>query len=117
MVLGIRLLGHRLSRKRRLFELFKISNGNDDPSPHKGDRVQDVEFSSFKEKIIGVLRTGGYEDKRPCKLSLDELLHLHSLFNQAGIYFGFDHRRRLNSEVKFDAADDGDDDDDGNADD
>lgn len=112
-------LGASFKQKRRLFELFKISNGNDDPSPHKGDRVQDVEFSSFKEKIIGVLRTGGYEDKRPCKLSLDELLHLHSLFNQAGIYFGFDHRRRLNSEVKFDvaAADHDDDDYDGDDDD
>ncbi|KAH7566339.1 hypothetical protein JRO89_XS08G0140200 [Xanthoceras sorbifolium] len=45
------------------------------------------ETSLFKEKIVEVLKSGGFEDKRPSKLFNEELLHLLSLFNQAGIYF------------------------------
>lgn len=46
-----------------------------------------MRLNSFKEKIIGVLKSGGFEDKRPSKLSNEELLRLLALFNQAGIYF------------------------------
>ncbi|KAJ0098089.1 hypothetical protein Patl1_29005 [Pistacia atlantica] len=47
----------------------------------------ELEASSFKEKIIEVLKSGGFEDKRPSKLSHELLLHLLSCFNQAGIIF------------------------------
>lgn len=56
--------------------------GNDDPSPRA-----ETEVSVFREKINGVLKSGGFDDKRPSKLSGNELLQLLSLFNQAGIYF------------------------------
>ncbi|XP_024932008.2 LOW QUALITY PROTEIN: ribosomal RNA small subunit methyltransferase, mitochondrial [Ziziphus jujuba] len=46
-----------------------------------------MRLNSFKEKIIGVLKSGCFEDKRPSKLSNEELLRLLALFNQAGIYF------------------------------
>lgn len=45
------------------------------------------EMNSFKEKIVGVLRAEGFEDKRPSKLSNDELLHLLAVLNHAGVYF------------------------------
>ncbi|TKY70439.1 Ribosomal RNA small subunit methyltransferase [Spatholobus suberectus] len=86
-------LGASFKQKGKLFELFKISNENDVCSSDKGDCGGDAQgqgeggLTSFKEKIVGVLRTEGFEQKRPSKLSLEELLHLHSLFNQAGIYF------------------------------
>ncbi|KAL2348570.1 hypothetical protein Fmac_002570 [Flemingia macrophylla] len=95
-------LGASFKQKGKLFHLLKITNEDNHCSPHKGDDdAQDHKgvFNSFKEKIIGVLRTGGFEDKRPSKLSFDELLHLHSLFNQAGIYFS--HRRHNKSEDMF----------------
>jgi len=97
-------LGASFKNKRKVFELLKISNENDKASFHKGDDAEDEGgFTSFKEKIIGVLRTGKFEDKRPAKLSIEELLHLLSLFNQAGIYFGS--RGHFKKEDKFDADD------------
>lgn len=47
----------------------------------------ETQLSVFKDKIIGVLKSGGFEAKRPSKLCNKELLHLLALFNQAGIYF------------------------------
>nr|POF02953.1 ribosomal rna small subunit methyltransferase, mitochondrial [Quercus suber] len=47
----------------------------------------ETQMSVFKDKIIGVLKSGGFEAKRPSKLCNKELLHLLALFNQAGIYF------------------------------
>ncbi|GMH14892.1 hypothetical protein Nepgr_016733 [Nepenthes gracilis] len=44
-------------------------------------------LSSFKDKVIGVLKSSGFEDKRPSKLSIEQLLHLLSLFNKNGVYF------------------------------
>ncbi|TYH78763.1 hypothetical protein ES332_D03G012000v1 [Gossypium tomentosum] len=49
--------------------------------------TSDLEMNLFKEKIVGFLRKSGFEDKRPSKVSNEDLLHLLSLFNQAGIYF------------------------------
>ncbi|KAG9459241.1 hypothetical protein H6P81_003749 [Aristolochia fimbriata] len=46
-----------------------------------------TEVGLLKEKIVGVLRDGGFESKRPSKVSVEEMLRLLSLFNQAGIYF------------------------------
>ncbi|KAK7309322.1 hypothetical protein RJT34_05950 [Clitoria ternatea] len=77
-------LGASFRHKRRVFELFKVSNNNVDVGYSSKDKAG---VRSFKEKINGVLRTGGFEDKRPSKLSLEELLHLLSLFNQSGVYF------------------------------
>ncbi|XP_010277807.1 PREDICTED: ribosomal RNA small subunit methyltransferase, mitochondrial isoform X2 [Nelumbo nucifera] len=52
------------------------------PSP-----CSEKDLVSFKEMIAEVLKAGGFEAKRPSKLSIEELLHLLSLLNQAGIYF------------------------------
>ena len=41
----------------------------------------------FKEKVIKIIKCGGFEDKRPSKLSVEELLNLLSLFNENKIYF------------------------------
>lgn len=51
--------------------------------------VEDVDpkRSDFKEKVIGVLKQGGYEEKRSSKLAQADFMHLLSLFNKAGIHF------------------------------
>ncbi|KAK7307506.1 hypothetical protein VNO77_40636 [Canavalia gladiata] len=103
-------LGAIFRHKRKVLELFKISNENDGvSSSHKESDAQDEGgLTSFKEKIIEVLRTEGFEHKRPSKLSLEEFLHLLSLFNQAGIYFDGRHRQFRNE----DSIEDEDEDDD-----
>ncbi|RRT53010.1 hypothetical protein B296_00050112, partial [Ensete ventricosum] len=45
------------------------------------------EVSSFKEKVVGILKSGGFEGKRPSKISNEEFLHLLQLFNQNGVQF------------------------------
>ncbi|XP_010268006.1 PREDICTED: ribosomal RNA small subunit methyltransferase-like [Nelumbo nucifera] len=45
------------------------------------------EFSEFKEKILGVLKHGDFEDKRSSKLTQVDFLYLLSLFNKEGIHF------------------------------
>lgn len=47
----------------------------------------DKTMSLFREKVINILKSGGFEGKRPSKLSNEEFLLLLSLFNQSGIYF------------------------------
>lgn len=44
-------------------------------------------FVCFKEKIVNILKSGGYEDKRSSKLSVEEFLRLISLYNNEGIHF------------------------------
>lgn len=44
-------------------------------------------FVCFKDKIVNILKSGGYEDKRSSKLSVKEFLRLISLFNKEGIHF------------------------------
>ncbi|KAL6569370.1 Ribosomal RNA small subunit methyltransferase [Orobanche minor] len=52
------------------------------------DGVADAVQSEFKEKVLGVLKEGDFEERRSSKLSLQEfLLYLLSLFNKAGIHF------------------------------
>ncbi|GFY87958.1 ribosomal RNA adenine dimethylase family protein [Actinidia rufa] len=46
-----------------------------------------MEMNLFREKIIGVVKSSGFEDKRPSKMSHEEFLHLLSSFNGAGIWF------------------------------
>lgn len=88
-------LGAMFKQKRKLMDLFKISNV-ENCSP---DAQDEGVMASFKDKIIEVLRTEGFEDKRPARLSIEELLHLLSLFNQAGIYF--DQNRQPQNENSF----------------
>ncbi|XP_077219110.1 ribosomal RNA adenine dimethylase family protein [Tasmannia lanceolata] len=45
------------------------------------------EVSDFKEKVMGVLRQGDFEEKRSSKLTQVDFLYLLSLFNKAGIHF------------------------------
>ncbi|KAE8010467.1 hypothetical protein FH972_006835 [Carpinus fangiana] len=101
-------LGATFKQKKKVLDLLRISrtpcsNGgstsndsNHDCSNNtSADNDEEVDSSEedmpmsavFRKKIIGVLNSGGFEDKRPSKLSNEELLHLLSLFNQAGIYF------------------------------
>ncbi|XP_047341198.1 ribosomal RNA small subunit methyltransferase [Impatiens glandulifera] len=49
-----------------------------------GDRK---EGSEFKEKILGILKEGNFEEKRSSKLAQADFMHLLSLFNKAGIRF------------------------------
>ncbi|KAF6144113.1 hypothetical protein GIB67_004786 [Kingdonia uniflora] len=64
----------------------------------------EVEATLFKEKVIGVLEAGGFGEKRPSKMSNEELLHLLSLFNQAGIHFHDHDKRKEKYNVPFDAS-------------
>lgn len=43
--------------------------------------------SEFKEKVVNVLRQGGFEEKRSSKLTQTDFMFLLSLFNNAGIHF------------------------------
>ncbi|KAJ3681592.1 hypothetical protein LUZ60_014165 [Juncus effusus] len=45
------------------------------------------ELGVFKERIIRVLETRGFGEKRPLKLSNEELLCLLGFFNQEGVFF------------------------------
>ncbi|GMI68175.1 adenosine dimethyl transferase 1B [Hibiscus trionum] len=78
------LIGHN-------YEFDEYYDGNIEEDNNGEDNFasscSDLEMNLFKDKIVGVLKKGGFEDKRPSKLSNEELLHLLSLFNQAGIYF------------------------------
>uniref|UniRef100_A0A2P2PNA7 rRNA adenine N(6)-methyltransferase n=1 Tax=Rhizophora mucronata TaxID=61149 RepID=A0A2P2PNA7_RHIMU len=107
-------LGATFKQKKKVIELLKLfkvkdsSDGKvtanrsnyDSHYDDEGDDKEEIdaedsrlpicletELSLFKEKIIEVLKANGFEDKRPSKLSNDELLNLLSFFNKAGIYF------------------------------
>ncbi|KAM0062982.1 putative 18S rRNA (adenine(1779)-N(6)/adenine(1780)-N(6))-dimethyltransferase [Helianthus debilis subsp. tardiflorus] len=93
-------LGATFRQKKKVAELLNLSkltsvdgdvvqreccNESDDNEDECNILGTDVNL--FKEKLVGILRTAGLEDKRPSKLSNDELMYLLSLFNQAGIWF------------------------------
>lgn len=106
-------LGATFKQKKKVMELYKLFEGKGsneenfveycnydccDYGNREEEEVSDEgdcdSFSGlesglniFKDKIIAVLKSGGFEDKRPSKLSNEELLKLLSLFNQAGIHF------------------------------
>lgn len=103
-------LGATFKQKKKVMELYKLFEGKGseeqntvegcdyDCCDDENDEVnEDGEFDSvsgldsglsgFKDKMIQVLKSGEFEDKRPSKLSNEELLKLLSLFNQAGIRF------------------------------
>ncbi|KAL7117302.1 hypothetical protein ACP275_03G063300 [Erythranthe tilingii] len=48
---------------------------------------KDAKSNAFKEKVLSVLKLGGFEDKRSSKLAQADFMHLLSLFNKAGIHF------------------------------
>ncbi|KAK4486009.1 hypothetical protein RD792_008670 [Penstemon davidsonii] len=104
-------LGATFKQKKKLIELMKLSkveglygdgNGKCLGYDNNGDEecTSDMSSELFKGKVISVLESGGFSDKRPSKLSNDELLQLLSQFNEAGIYF-HDHKRSSNA---YDAA-------------
>ncbi|EXB42737.1 putative dimethyladenosine transferase [Morus notabilis] len=105
-------LGATFKQKKKVMELLRLSemvalNGENtfDLRGYDSTNLKEVEeggdgdgeeecFSSsgcktrvslFWEKVIRVLKAGGFEDKRPLKLLHEELLSLLALFNQAGI--------------------------------
>ncbi|EPS71929.1 hypothetical protein M569_02829 [Genlisea aurea] len=57
-------------------------NGEDDVQMDDGDAK-----SGFKEMVLGVLKGGGFDDKRASKLTQSDFVHLLALFNKAGIHF------------------------------
>lgn len=105
-------LGATFKQKKKVMELWQLSemtvsnfvgdNSYEEDEEELGENSVEEGFcspssageNSFKEKIVGVLKSGGFEDKRPSKLSNEELLRLLALFNQAGIYFHDKSKRR-----------------------
>lgn len=70
----------------------KEDDGDEDDDGDDDMDAGDVEMdcggpARFKEKVMGVLRQGGFEEKRAAKLTQVDFLYLLSLFNKAGIYF------------------------------
>ncbi|KAK9265961.1 hypothetical protein L1049_003485 [Liquidambar formosana] len=123
-------LGATFKQKKKVMELLRISKGtgtkddnsvngcnydcSDDEDEEEGMNDEgdcysssclEMGMSSFKEKIVRVLQSGGFDDKRPSKLSNEELLHLLSLFNQAGIHFYDLAKPRDAGNVAFAASD------------
>ncbi|KAH0718434.1 hypothetical protein KY290_015078 [Solanum tuberosum] len=103
-------LGAIFKQKRMLMELMKLqeTKGDEENNTLYSDyHVNDTEdedglsnednvnfspvmgkdLNLFREIINDILRSGGFEDKRPSKLSHKELLDLLSLFNRARIRF------------------------------
>lgn len=97
-------LGAIFKQKKRIAELLGRSNSegistkvfmeeeqNDNRAKENDDddllEQNGSEVSYFKEKVVGILKSGGFEGKRPSKLSNEELLHLLQLFNQNGVQF------------------------------
>ncbi|KAL5148106.1 Ribosomal RNA small subunit methyltransferase [Glycine soja] len=62
-------------------------DGADDDEMEVEDGEADEVQSEFKDKVLGVLKEGDFEEKRSSKLTLQEFLYLLSLFNKAGIHF------------------------------
>ncbi|KAL2236339.1 ribosomal RNA small subunit methyltransferase, mitochondrial [Sesamum indicum] len=118
-------LGATLKQKRKLMELMKLSKAEvfaDDGNPEchdDGDEECDSDEGSsdsslnsgtgiglFRTKIVRILGSGGFLEKRPSKLSNDELLQLLSLLNGAGIYFHDGTKKKDTCEAAFAACDD-----------
>ncbi|KAJ0974157.1 hypothetical protein J5N97_016122 [Dioscorea zingiberensis] len=94
-------LGAIFKQKKKVAELKErlsksyvpqsIESQDDDADVDDDDDDDDdddgLDVGEFKEKVIGILKAGGFEEKRPSKLCNEELLHLLQLFNQQGILF------------------------------
>lgn len=100
-------LGATLKQKRKLMELMQFCqdtslkwhehnlgvDGDDECSSSSDEGSSQpclnlgTGFSSLRAKIGCILESSGCVEKRPAKMSHHDLLHLLSLFNEAGIYF------------------------------
>jgi len=60
---------------------------NDKDDDEKIEEEGDSKMKTFKEKIVAVLKEGGYLEKRGVKMDLDDYLKLLYLFNKNGIHF------------------------------
>ncbi|EPS63983.1 hypothetical protein M569_10799, partial [Genlisea aurea] len=79
-----RTLGASFKKKRKLMELMRFSGGHGDGEE---EEEEEAELRLFRERVGGVLSSGGFADRRPSKMSSDELLDLLALFNESGVYF------------------------------
>ncbi|KAJ0093148.1 hypothetical protein Patl1_25983 [Pistacia atlantica] len=78
-------------------DILKLGNSNEDQSTEMDGGSDDEmelengdaesEVSELKDKVVGVLKEGQFEEKRASKLTQQEFLYLLSLFNKAGIRF------------------------------
>ncbi|CAI9282511.1 unnamed protein product [Lactuca saligna] len=89
-------LGATFKQKKKVAELLnlsKVTNFDENIVPldvfnsSDDEKDESIFLGSFKEKLVGILRSADLEDKRPSKLSNEELLYLLSLFNKEGICF------------------------------
>lgn len=65
---------------------MEMDGGTDDEMEVEDGEAEEGQ-SEFKDKVLGVLKEGDFEEKRSSKLTLQEFLYLLSLFNKAGIHF------------------------------
>lgn len=65
---------------------MEVDGKDDEEMEIDGDDVNS-DGSEFKDKVLGVLKQGNFEDKRASKLAQEDFFHLLSLFNKAGIHF------------------------------
>lgn len=66
---------------------MEIDGGREDDEMEVEDADGEGEGSDFKNKVLGVLKQGDFEEKRSSKLTQVDFLYLLSLFNKAGIHF------------------------------
>lgn len=66
---------------------MEVDDGEDEDDEEMEVEDVDQKRSDFKDKVISVLKQGGYEEKRSSKLAQADFMHLLSLFNKAGIHF------------------------------
>ncbi|KAJ4709808.1 rRNA adenine N(6)-methyltransferase [Melia azedarach] len=74
-----------------LDQSMEMGGGTDDEMEVEDDAGNnddaEGEVSEFKDKVLGVLKEGQFEEKRASKLTQQEFLYLLSLFNKAGLHF------------------------------
>jgi len=101
-------LGAIFKQKKKILELFRRTpvsttnfggfeeNLDNDEGDDREKETIDLEHvdgedrldvGQFKAKIIGILKRKGFDEKRPSKMSHEELLDLLRLFNQQGVLF------------------------------
>ncbi|KAL0378301.1 UNVERIFIED_CONTAM: Ribosomal RNA small subunit methyltransferase, mitochondrial [Sesamum radiatum] len=120
-------LGATFKQKRKLMELMRLSkaevfsddgnlecrddgDGDEECDSDKGSSDSSLSSGTgiglFRTKMVRILESGGFLEKRPSKLSNDELLQLLSLLNGAGIYFHDGTKHKDTCEAAFASCDD-----------
>ncbi|XP_075493056.1 ribosomal RNA small subunit methyltransferase, mitochondrial-like [Primulina tabacum] len=104
-------LGAIFKQKKKLMELMNLSRAEGLNRMHnEGDSdlssSTSTSLSLFRERIISILESGEFLDKRPSKLCNDEFLRLLSLLNGAGIYFHDQGKQNGSCDSTFLASDD-----------